>query len=164
MNPRCSWKELLAIAHTWAIFSLLGGGSCLAQAQEETAEDTYHYVPAGKRDPFLPPFAAITPEAASEELRTPLQRVDLGQLKLVGVIWEASEPKALIEDNGGLGYIVTRGTLIGSKGGTIKKIEPKRVVVEEFQTDFYGRRQAQERELQLFVTDSSQGRETKKSK
>jgi type IV pilus assembly protein PilP len=98
-------------------------------------------------------------------MKTPLQRFELGQLKLVGVIWEASEPKALIEDSGGLGYIVTRGTLIGSNGGIIKAIESKRVVVEEYHTDFFGKRQAQERELQLFVTESSsRGGTTKKAK
>ncbi|MBI3302287.1 MAG: pilus assembly protein PilP [Deltaproteobacteria bacterium] len=166
MNTTCSWKEMLAIACAWGIFSLVGGASCLAQAQGETVEDTYRYDPAGKRDPFLSPFTAATPElgTAEEQPKTPLQRFDLGQLKLVGVIWEASEPKALIEDSGGLGYIVTRGTLIGSKGGVIKTIEPKRVVVEEYQTDFYGKRQVQERELQLFVIDSSQGGATKKGK
>jgi type IV pilus assembly protein PilP len=98
-------------------------------------------------------------------MKTPLQRFELGQLKLVGVIWETSEPKALIEDSGGLGYIVTRGTLIGPNGGIIKTIEPRRVVVEEYHIDFFGKRQMQERELQLFVTESSsRGGTTKKSK
>jgi type IV pilus assembly protein PilP len=129
----------------------------IAQEQESTAEENYHYTAPGKRDPFLPPFSTTAPETttAAEEARTPLQRFDLGQLKLVGVIWATDEPKALIEDGGGLGYIVTRGTLIGSRGGVVKMIEPKRVVVEEYETDFFGKKQAQERELRLIVTDSA---------
>jgi hypothetical protein len=81
------------------------------------------------------------------------------------VIWETGEPRALIEDSGGLGYIVMRGTLVGPHGGIIKAIEPKRVVVEEYQTDFFGKRRALERELQFFVIESSlQGGTRKRAK
>jgi type IV pilus assembly protein PilP len=128
---------------------------CQVHGQEYSAEDAYHYIATGKRDPFFPPFRTTESEPGeTDEPKTPLQRFDIGQLKLVGVIWEAEEPRALIEDSGGLGYIITRGTLIGSKGGIVKTIEPKRITIEEYQTDFFGKRQAQERELRLVVTDS----------
>ncbi len=65
------------------------------------------------------------------------------------------QPKALIEDSGGLGYIVEAGTLIGSNGGVIKLIEPRRIVVEEYKTDFYGKRQIQQRELKLVIVNSA---------
>jgi len=159
-----SRRGLLTIVYTWAALSLVAADCSLIWAQEEKVEDTYRYDPAGKRDPFLSPFAVAPEQMTPDEAKTPLQRFDLGQLKLVGVIWETKEPKALIEDSGGLGYIAMRGTLIGSKGGVIKAIEPKRVVVEEYQTDFYGKRQVQERELQLFVADSAQEGKAKKAK
>jgi type IV pilus assembly protein PilP len=148
------------------MLAFLGGEvSATAQAQERTAEDTYRYNPEGKRDPFFSPLLRVSQEEeAPEGARTPLQRVDIGQLKLVGVILEEGEPRALIEDNVGLGYIVTRGTFIGSKGGTIKVIEPKRIVVEEYETDFYGRRQAHERELQLVVAESTPKGEENRAK
>lgn len=130
-----------------------------AHAQAETE---YRYDPVGKRDPFLSPFARPLEDDLPEEAKTPLQRFDLGQLKLVGVIWEAGEPKALIEDGGGLGYIVTRGTLIGSKGGVIRAIEPRRIVVEEYETDFSGKRRPQERELLLSVVET--GKESGRSR
>jgi type IV pilus assembly protein PilP len=134
---------------------------CPVHGQEHSAEDAYHYITTGKRDPFFPPFRTTESEPVeTDEPKTPLQRFDIGQLKLVGVIWETEEPRALIEDSGGLGYIVTRGTLIGPKGGVIKTIEPKRITIEEYQTDFFGKRQAQERELRLVVIDSP--RETQK--
>ncbi len=151
MNTQRSRRRSLTIVCTWATLSLVGANCSLIWAQGEKAEDT---------SPFAAASEQMTPEAA----KTPLQRFELGQLKLVGVIWEANEPKALIEDSGGLGYIATRGTPIGAKGGVIKAIEAKRVVVEEYQTDFYGKRQVQERELQLFVADSAQEGKTKKVK
>jgi type IV pilus assembly protein PilP len=155
MNTRHAHEGLLCIACAWAVFSLVGIDSSVAPAQDEAAEDSYRYDPTDRRDPFLSPFSLQLEPEIPEEAKTPLQRFDLGQLKLVGVIWETSEPKALIEDGGGLGYIVTRGTLIGSKGGVIRAIEPRRIVIEEYETDFYGKRQAQERELLLSIVESA---------
>jgi type IV pilus assembly protein PilP len=145
------------VASCLAVFSLNAGTELSAQEEESVVEKAYHYTATGKRDPFVSPFATriAETEPAVEEAKTPLQRFDLGQLKLVGVIWAADEPRALIEDGGGLGYIVTRGTLIGSRGGVVKTIEQKRILVEEYEVDFFGKRQAQERELRLIVTDSA---------
>jgi len=127
-----------------------------ASPQETSPEDTYRYNPAGKRDPFFSPLYRVTEQAAmaSDETKTPLQRLDLGQFKVVGIILETGEPKALIEDNSGLGYIVTSGTLIGPRGGVIKSIESGRILVEEYETDFYGKRQALEKEMPLTVAES----------
>ena len=137
----------------------------LVHAQEHSAEEGYRYQPSGKRDPFFSPLHRVTETASvPDEARTPLQRLDLGQFKLVGVILDTSEPKALIEDNSGLGYIVTRGTSIGSKGGVIRAIESRRIVVEEYDTDFYGKRQVHERELNLTVADASTESETNSTK
>jgi len=135
--------------------------AAIGQAQESNAEENYRYEPSGKRDPFFSPLHRVTETATvADEARTPLQRLDLGQFKLVGVILDTREPKALIEDNSGLGYIVTRGTFIGSKGGVIRAIEPQRVVVEEYEVDFYGKRQVHERELNLTVADAGTEGET----
>ncbi len=155
------WARCLAVA---LLLSLsVGRVTTLLHAQGSNPEDDYRYEPSGKRDPFFSPLHRVT-EAPSipDEARTPLQRLDLGQFKLVGVILDTNEPKALVEDNSGLGYIVTRGTLIGSKGGVIRAIEPRRVVVEEAEVDFYGKRQVHERELNLTVADgNTEGGESK---
>ena len=97
------------------------------------------YDSTGKRDPFRPPRANQTSLAG--EARTPLQRYDIGQLRLVAVIYEASQPRAVVEDDAGLGYIVRVGTPIGANGGSVKSIEQRKVRVEEESIDFYGDRQ-----------------------
>jgi Tfp pilus assembly protein PilP len=127
-----------------------------ASPSEASPEDTYRYNPAGKRDPFFSPLYRVAEQAAmtSDETKTPLQRLDLGQFKVVGIILETGESKALIEDNSGLGYIVTSGTLIGAKGGVIKSIESGRILVEEYETDFYDKRQILEKEMSLTVAES----------
>jgi Tfp pilus assembly protein PilP len=164
MQLSYSYRRLFCLSGVWFTVWLVQGFAYLVHAQEQTAETEaqYRYDPVGKRDPFLSPLSRTLEEDLPEEAKTPLQRFDLGQLKLVGIIWEADEPKALIEDGGGLGYIVTRGTLIGSKGGVIRAIEPRRIVVEEYETDFSGKRRPQERELLLSIVE--EGRESSKKK
>ena len=105
------------------------------------------YDPIGKRDPFRPPRANQTTLAG--EARTPLQRYDIGQLRLVAVIYDASTPRAVVEDDAGLGYIVRVGTPIGANGGAVKAIERGKVRVEEESIDFYGDRQSSEVIMEL---------------
>lgn len=100
------------------------------------------------RDPFRPFTIDIGP-LPDEASLTPLQRVDLGQLKLVGVVWQAAARRAMVEDDAGLGYILQSGTPIGRRGGVVTLIEPGRVVVQEPYVDFYGERQSREVVLEL---------------
>lgn len=157
MASQYSWRKYMdVVSGAVGVLLLLAPETSAAQEQENAEESAYHYSASGKRDPFYSPFLSVTSEApGAEDFKTPLQRFDLGQLRLVGVIWEADEPRALVEDSGGLGYIVTRGTLIGSRGGVVKTIEPKRVVIEEYETDFFGKRQIQQKELRLTVIEVS---------
>src|SRR5438046_9149363 len=110
MNTQRSRRGFLTIVCTWATLSLVGANCSLIWAQEEKAEDTYRYNPAGKRDPFLSPFSAAPEQMTPEEAKTPLQRFELGQLKLVGVMREANEPNALIEHREWQGTIEPRET------------------------------------------------------
>ncbi len=97
------------------------------------------YNPAGRRDPFRPFTLDIRPEARTQ--LTPLQRYELGQLVVVGTVWELNPARAMVEDSVGMGFIVTIGTPIGRNGGVVTAIEPQRIVVEERVLDFYGKEQ-----------------------
>lgn len=100
------------------------------------------YFPEGKRDPFRPFTLDLKRRAQPEPGETtPLQRYDLGQLRLVGTLWQGNPPRAMIEDAAGMGYIVTLGTPVGSNGGVVAAIEPRQVIVEEKVIDFYGNEQ-----------------------
>ncbi len=113
--------------------------------------DRPRYSPAGKRDPFRP-FSLRTKAAPrARENLSPLERYELGQLKLVGIIWDIKEPRAMIEDTAGLGYIIQVGTAIGANEGKVKTIRPNEVVVEEIFSDFYGARQKREVSLRLLA-------------
>lgn len=100
------------------------------------------YSATGKRDPFRPLALKAKPVQRPRETLSPLERYELGQLKLVGIIWNVQEPRAMVEDDAGLGYTVKAGTPIGQNDGKIKSIQPTEVVVEEFFIDFYGERKS----------------------
>jgi type IV pilus assembly protein PilP len=106
------------------------------------------YDAAGRRDPFRPPRAS---QDAGQI--TPLQRFDLGQLKLVAVIYDTELPRAVVEDEAGLGYIVRVGTPIGTNGGSVRSIEKGRVVVHEQAEDLFGAENASEVVMELAAGD-----------
>jgi type IV pilus assembly protein PilP len=79
---------------------------------------------------------------------SPLERLDLGQITLVGIVWDEKEPKAVVEipeaGDTARGYIVKIGTPIGTADGKIKGITRNEVIVEEFYTDIHGVKRTRE--------------------
>ena len=100
------------------------------------------------RDPFRPFNLALRPKVV-EAPTTPLEQYAVGSLKLVAVIYDTQNPKAMVEDDAGLGYTIGLGTKIGNQGGVVKIIDPDRVVVEEDFIDFYGEKKKTEIVLRL---------------
>jgi type IV pilus assembly protein PilP len=103
---------------------------------------------AAVRDPFRPFNLSLRPKIV-ETPRTPLEQYSVGALKLVAVIYDTQSPKAMVEDDSGLGYTISVGTRIGDQGGVVKVIDPDRVVVEEDFVDFYGEKKKSEIVLRL---------------
>jgi type IV pilus assembly protein PilP len=108
------------------------------------------YNPKGKRDPFLPFLKEETKTArVSLDRVPPLQRYDLGELKLVGVMWESRGYRALVEDAEGKGYTVTVGTRIGRDGGVVSRITRDEVIVKQVHRDSGGARSERTSTLKL---------------
>ncbi len=124
------------------------------------------YNPRGKADPFEPllreeskktekrpepkeePAVSSKPKPPPRRL-TPLEKLDLGQLKLVGIIRAETGNKALVEEASGKGYIIVKGTYIGIHSGIVVDILPDRVVVEEQDEDVLGKVTVRKRELKF---------------
>lgn len=108
-----------------------------------------HIAPQIKRDPFRPMSLRTKTSVRPRSNLSPLERFELGQLKLVGIVWDIKEPRAMIEDGAGLGYSVKVGTPIGSNEGTVKTIQRNRIVVEEWYEDFNGARKKRDVSMAL---------------
>ena len=95
---------------------------------------------SGRRDPFRPfTFNTRTPNRPREHSFTPGALTIWGNLNLVGVIWDAKNPRAMVEDSEGLGYVVKVGTLDRSQRRQGQSIRPQEMVIEETYVDLYWR-------------------------
>ncbi len=110
------------------------------------------YIARGKIDPFEPLFKD-TPVFRKKKKkripRTPLEKLSLGQLKLVAIIRAPSGNKALVEESSGKGYVIKKGTYIGLNSGKIIKIEKDNIIIEEEIQDIEGNIKVRQRELKL---------------
>jgi type IV pilus assembly protein PilP len=113
------------------------------------------YDPKGKIDPFEPLFketpkvAQVKKERKKREPRTPLERIDIGQLKLVGIILAKSGNKALVEEASGKGYVIKVGTYLGTNSGKVVDIEKDKVIVAEEYEDVLGNVTVRNTEIKL---------------
>ena len=127
-----------------------GAGGTGATTLDKTADeleintlDTAElYNPEDKTDPFAPLFReepvaasgalAVKTQRAQQRIPlTPLEMVDLSQLKLVGILRAQSGNKALVEESNGKGYVVKKGVYLGSRGGQLEKILQDSIIVYE---------------------------------
>jgi type IV pilus assembly protein PilP len=114
------------------------------------------YNPEGKLNPFEPLFrkepASIAVETKKSKRRTPLtplEKMDLSQLKLSGIILAPSGNRALVQETSGKGYVVKKGTFIGIHSGKIVEILEDQIIVEEEAEDIYGKVSIVKKSLKL---------------
>jgi len=112
------------------------------------------YDAKGKIDPFEPlfkekPVIVKKKKNKKRSPQTPLERIDLSQLKLVGIIMASSGNRALVEESSGKGYVIKKGTYIGINSGKVVKIKKEKIVVEEEVEDVFGKTKLHQREIKL---------------
>jgi type IV pilus assembly protein PilP len=115
-----------------------------AQTQQE-----YRYDPTGKPDPFRSFVLSLKKSNVDQAMSTPLERFDLSQLKLTGLIWGNEAPRALVKDPAGKAYIVGEGTPIGKNEGRVVRITDSGVTVKETYVDFLGKATTKDIEMRL---------------
>jgi type IV pilus assembly protein PilP len=98
----------------------------------------YVYDPSGRRDPFEPLTMVKKPIAQKNVPLTPLEKFDLAQLRLIGVILGKGEPRAMVVAPDGKSYILKKGVKVGKNDGRVVGIKPDAVLVEERYYDFSG--------------------------
>ncbi len=124
-----------------------------AEASFASVEKGFHYDPRGKRDPFRSFEWEQLRIADSEEQGGPLEQFDISQLSLVGVIWHASNARALVQDPSGMSYIVAEGARIGKNDGRVMRIDDNLMVVRETYEDWQGEETTKNIEMRIRVTE-----------
>lgn len=100
----------------------------------------FHYDAKGRRDPFQSSVISRKlrkPPRISRSL-PPLQRKDISDLKLIGILWGSFGPRAIITTSDGKGYTVDIGARVGINHGIIREITRNEVVVEETLVNIFG--------------------------
>jgi type IV pilus assembly protein PilP len=117
------------------------------------------YNPSGKVDPFEPLFKktsskkediVLTPKPTPKgHVPGELEKIDLSQLKLTGIIIASDRNLGLVQEASGKGYVISKGTHIGTRGGRVSAILKNKVIIKETMVSADGRTLVQEKELRL---------------
>src|SRR5207245_3052060 len=86
----------------------------------ENAE-AYSYDPKSRRDPFQS-LTKVIKSASLQSQMPPLQRVQISDMKLLGIMWGGYGYHGLIQTPAGKGYTVKEGMLLGANNGVIRTI------------------------------------------
>jgi type IV pilus assembly protein PilP len=109
----------------------------------EAPQEEFVYNALGRRDPFATIIEA-GPKAQATGDRPPLERHDIYDFKLSGIVWGGFGYNAMMESPDGKGYFVRQGTVIGRNKGVVKKIEKNRIIIEEKFKNFSGETERKE--------------------
>lgn len=123
----------------------------LASLSNVKPED-FIYDSTNKRDPFRSFNLTPTKEIKGS---TPLERYEVGQLKLTVVLDGFDEPYAMVENDVGRGFKVTKGTKIGTNGGEVIEIRRDRILILETATDFTGKKKSRTIEMKLRTQENT---------
>lgn len=106
--------------------------------------EPFPYDPQGRKDPFAQPtIEKPLPPGAFHGPVLPLQRFSLDpnqpdskKLRLIGIIWDVSKPRAMIMDPNSRVHVVGPNAKIGDRNGYVAAIrEGEIVVIETYEED-----------------------------
>jgi Tfp pilus assembly protein PilP len=112
------------------------------------AADGYTYDPKSRREPFQSLTRLVKIDKTRMEM-PPLQRVQLSDLKLLGIMWGGYGYYGLVRTPDGKGYTVKEGMLMGTNNGVISAITDKAVIVSEPSIDISGNKSTKDVEILL---------------
>ncbi|TAL09886.1 MAG: hypothetical protein EPO02_08980 [Nitrospirae bacterium] len=121
--------------------------SAKALASVEAGEG-YTYDPKSRRDPFQSLTRLVKVDKTRAEM-PPLQRVQISDLKLLGIMWGGYGYYALVQTPDGKGYTVKEGMLMGTNNGVITTITDRAIIVSEPSIDITGNKSTKDVELLL---------------
>ncbi|MBU8909777.1 MAG: pilus assembly protein PilP [Desulfobacterales bacterium] len=130
--------------------------------QKSDIQKKNHYDSQNKIDPFKPLIQdkpeEIMPvvDKGPQRILTPLEKMELSQIRLVAVIVMENKRIAMVEEANGKGYEVGIGTYIGKNRGKVSEIKNSSIVITELVKDFKGRLTEQVQEIKLHKIDNEE--------
>lgn len=137
-DPTLDGRELSGHSQMLMPWAGSAGSQSVTGTAPPATEQAYAYVPGKRRDPFMPVISERAQQANRD--RSPLQRVPLGDLTLIGVVWGGFGSRAMVQTPDGRGYTIQQGTLVGPNHGVVTGISEDAVTIEERMTEVSGRK------------------------
>jgi type IV pilus assembly protein PilP len=154
VSMKASGKPTLEIAPQVPKQSVASASPIRPKIQTPEISDLYN--PEAKLNPFEPLFRKEPESIAVRKKKskrrtplTPLEKMDLSQLKLSAIILAPSGNRALVQETSGKGYVVKEGTHIGIHSGKIVAILEDQIIVEEEAENIYGKVSIVKKSLKL---------------
>jgi len=128
--------------------------------QKEDKQESEHYDSLGKIDPFESLIQEKTEESQPliderpKRILTPLEKIELSQIRLVAVIIMKNRQVAMVEEANGKGYEVGIGTYIGKNQGKVSEIKDSSIVIKELVKDYKGKLKERFQEIKLHKIDN----------
>jgi len=122
-------------------------GTVLLKTEENPVE-VFSYRPIGRRDPFAPIVTKHERKVSTSD-RPPLERYNISEFKLSGIVWGGFGYNAVLEGPDGKGYFIRVGTILGPNRGVVKKITQNMIVIEEKFKNVMGETERKEITVQL---------------
>lgn len=130
--------------------------------KETDKEKDEHYNSQGKIDPFKPLIQETVEESTPvvddrpKRILTPLEKIELSQIRLVAVIIMKGKQIAMVEEASGKGYEVGIGTYIGKNQGRVSEIQNSSIMIKELVRDYKGRLKEHVQEIKLHKNDDEE--------
>lgn len=126
--------------------------------------DSVGYVAKSMVDPFMPliqekkeiPAPEIKKPDKPRRVLTPLEKMELSQIKLVAVVIMEGRKIAMVEEATGKGYEVLIGTHMGKNQGRVIDITFDTIVVKEIVTDYKGNQIERLQEIKIHKKDNGE--------
>lgn len=138
----------------------VNAGAAVASGLEDAGKKQDAYTPTDPLDPFMPLVqqeqsqeGAVDDAEKPKRLLTPLEKMELSQIKLVAVVVMQDRTIAMVEEASGKGYEVRVGTYMGRNSGQVSEIRPSSIVVKEYVKDYRGKRKQRFQEIKLQKRD-----------
>lgn len=134
------------------------------QAGDLKPADSDGYVAKSMIDPFKPliqekkeiPVPEIKKPAKPQRILTPLEKMELSQIKLVAVVIMGDRKIAMVEEATGKGYEVGIGTYMGKNQGQVVDITFDTILVKEVVTDYKGNQTERLQEIKMQKNDNGE--------
>ncbi len=107
-----------------------------AEAAAPKSEEEFHYLPAGRRDPFKS-LLVLQEKKKDVSMLPPIQQVDIQSFKVVGIIIDrVTGNRAMLQGPDGKSYVIKKGDIVGKNEGEVVSIDFNGLTVRERYLDF----------------------------